>query len=114
LLARATTEVQAHAPAGPLTMEALSRLPVLSRGGREAQRFGPLGPRAVGRARRQFEVGGHRVPGDWTVYLALTLCNRDPAIYREPDRFDPDRFGPDRAEHRQHRMAFLPQGAEPT
>src|SRR5881628_2266316 len=46
-------------------------------------------------------------------YLALSLCNKDRAIYRDPDRFDPDRFSPQRAEHRKHPMAFIPQGAEP-
>ena len=46
-------------------------------------------------------------------YLALSLCNKDRAIYRDPDRFDPDRFSPERAEHRRHPMAFIPQGAEP-
>ena len=113
LLARASAEVQAQAPAGPLTMQALSRLPVLTRVVLETKRFVPLVPLAFGRAQREFEVGGRRVPNDWTVYLALTLCNRDPAIYRDPDRFDPDRFGPDRAEHRKHALAFIPQGAEP-
>jgi cytochrome P450 len=113
LLARARAEVQAQAAAGPLTMQALSRLPVLTRVVQETKRFVPLVPLAFGRAKREFEVGGRRVPSDWTVYLALTLCNRDPAIYRDPDRFDPDRFGPDRAEHRKHALAFIPQGAEP-
>ena len=113
LLVRATAEVQAHAPAGPLTMQALAKLPALTRVVLETKRFVPLVPLAFGRARREFEVGGHRVPNDWTVYLALTLCNRDPAIYRDPDRFDPERFGPERAEHRKHALAFIPQGAEP-
>ena len=79
LLVRATAEVQAHAPAGPLTMQALAKLPALTRVVLETKRFVPLVPLAFGRARREFEVGGHRVPNDWTVYLALTLCNRDPA-----------------------------------
>jgi cytochrome P450 len=47
------------------------------------------------------------------VYLALSLNNRDGAIWRDPERFDPDRFAPGRAEHLAHPMAFIPQGAEP-
>ena len=67
----------------------------------------------MGRARRTFPCEGYDVPEGWTVYLALTLNNKDRAIYRDPERFDPDRFGPERAEHRTHPMAFIPQGAEP-
>ena len=70
-------------------------------------------PLAFGRAKRTFHVGEHTVPDGWTVYLALTLLNKDAKVYREPERFDPDRLGPARAEHLQHPYAFIPQGAEP-
>lgn len=110
---RCAAEVREHAPAGPLTMEALSKLRLATQVILEAKRWVPLVPLAFGRARRAFTCGGYRVPDGWTVYLALSLNNRDPAIYTDPDRFDPDRFGPQRAEHRRHPMAFIPQGAEP-
>jgi cytochrome P450 len=113
LHARCAAEIAAHAPSGPLTMEALAKLRLTTQVVLETKRFVPLVPLAFGRAKRTFTCGGYRVPEGWTVYLALTLCNTDPAIYSDPQRFDPDRFGPERAEHRRHAMAFIPQGAEP-
>jgi len=77
----------------------------------EAKRLTPLVPLAFGRARRTFTNDGYEIPEGWTVYLALHLCNRDPAVFEEPERFDPDRF--ERGEHRSHPLAFIPQGAEP-
>lgn len=110
---RCLEEVRAHAPSGPLTMEALARLAFSTNVVLETKRWLPLVPFAFGRARRTFACGGYEVPEGWTVYLALTLNSKDPAIYTDPERFDPDRFGPERAEHRRHPMAFIPQGAEP-
>jgi retinoid hydroxylase len=113
LRARCVEEVAQHAPDGPLSMEALSRLATCTAVVMEAKRFVPLVPMAFGRARRTFTCAGYEVPEGWTVYLALHLINRDPSIYAEPERFDPDRFGPGREEHRKHPLAFIPQGAEP-
>jgi retinoid hydroxylase len=110
---RCAREVREHAASGPLSMDALARLELCTQVILEAKRTVPLVPLAFGRARRTFTCGGFEVPEGWTVYLALWLNNRDPAIYREPERFDPDRFAPPRAEHRRHPMAFIPQGAEP-
>jgi len=113
LLRRCREEIRQHVPEGPLTMIALSRLAVSTRVILEAKRLAPLVPLAFGRARRSFVCGGFTVPEGRTVYLALSLNNRDGSIYRDPDRFDPDRFAPGRAEHLAHPMAFIPQGAEP-
>jgi cytochrome P450 len=110
---RCAAEVAQHAPAGPLTMEQLARLRTVTNVVLEAKRWLPLVPLAFGRAERDFSCGGFDVPAGWTVYLALSLQNKDATIYAEPERFDPDRFGPERAEHRKHPMAFIPQGAEP-
>jgi cytochrome P450 len=79
----------------------------------ETKRLVPLVPLAFGRAERDFTCAGFRVPQDWRVYLALHLCNVDPAVYRQPRDFDPDRFGPDRSEQLSHPLAFIPQGAGP-
>jgi retinoid hydroxylase len=110
---RCRREVREHAPDGALTMGVLAKLQLTSSVILEAKRIAPLVPLAFGRAQRSFTCGGFTVPEGWTVYLALALINHDADTYREPGRFDPDRFGPDRAEHRKHRMAFIPQGAEP-
>jgi cytochrome P450 len=113
LRAQCLEEIRAHAASGPLTMESLAKLSFCTHVVLEAKRWLPLVPFAMGRARRTFPCGGYDVPEGWTVYLALTLNNKDRAIYRDPERFDPDRFGPERAEHKAHPMAFIPQGAEP-
>lgn len=113
LLARCREEIGEHTASGPLTLPALSRLAGITRVVLEAKRLTPLVPLAFGRARRSFVCGGFTVPEGWTVYLALSLNNRDGAIWRDPERFDPDRFAPGRAEHLAHPMAFIPQGAEP-
>jgi retinoid hydroxylase len=110
---RCAEEVAQQAPDGPLSMEALSRVPACTAVVMEAKRFVPVVPLAFGRARRTFACYGYEVPEGWRVYLALHLANRDPSIYAEPERFDPDRFGPGREEHRQHPLAFIPQGSDP-
>jgi retinoid hydroxylase len=112
LRARCAEEVGRH-PDGLLSMEGLSRLAACTAVVMEAKRFVPLVPLAFGRAQRTFACDGYEVPAGWTVYLALHLVNRDPSIYAEPERFDPDRFGPGREEHRQHPLAFIPQGSDP-
>lgn len=110
---RCAQEIREHAPAGPLTMGPLAKLRLTTSVILEAKRLAPLVPLAFGRAQRSFSCGGFTVPDGWTVYLALSLINRDATIYQDPGRFDPDRFGPGREEHRKHPMAFIPQGAEP-
>jgi cytochrome P450 len=110
---RCAAEIKEAAADGPLTVAALDRLQTGANVVREAKRLVPLVPLAFGRARRGFTCGGSDVPAGWRVYLALHLVNRDPEVFRDPDRFDPDRFGPSRAEHLAHPMGFIPQGAEP-
>jgi cytochrome P450 len=113
LRARCADEVAAHAREGPLSPDALSRMATSTAVVLEAKRIVPLVPLAYGRAKRTFTCNGYDVPEGWRVWLALHLMNSDPAVFREPQRFDPDRFGPGREEHRQHSLAFIPQGAEP-
>jgi retinoid hydroxylase len=114
VLARCEAEVAEYAPAGaPLTLESLGRMAMSTQVVMEAKRHAPVMPFAFGRARQAFDCGRHTVPKGWSVYLALYLCSRDPAVYDDPQRFDPDRFGPDRAEHLRDVMAFIPQGAGP-
>jgi cytochrome P450 len=114
LRARCAEEIAANVPAGtPLTVAGLAKLRTCFSVVLETKRYVPLVPLAFGRAKRTFTCAGQTVPEGWTCYLALTLNNRDPEIFRDPDRFDPDRFGPGRAEHEKHAMAFIPQGAGP-
>ena len=113
LRGRCAEEIAREVPTGALSIEALSRLSTCTAVVMEAKRFVPLVPFAFGRARRTFACDGYEVPEGWRVYLALHLVNHDSSIYAEPERFDPDRFGPGREEHRQHPLAFIPQGSDP-
>jgi steroid delta-isomerase-like uncharacterized protein len=113
LLERCADEIAAQLGDDAPTMDALDRLAVCTSVVMETKRLVPLVPLAFGRARRAFACEGYEIPAGWTVYLALHLLNRDPSVFKDPDRFDPARFGADRAEHRSHPMAFIPQGAEP-
>jgi cytochrome P450 len=103
----------ASLPAGPLTLDELGGLAACMRVVLEAKRHVPIVPLVFGRARRTFECAGFRVPEGWHVYLALSLSNRDPAVFAEPERFDPARFAPGRAEHEGHAHGFIPQGIGP-
>ncbi len=113
LRARCAEELARCAPTGPLSMADLSRAATCRAVVMEAKRLVPLVPLAFGRARRTFAYDGFEVPEGWTVWLALHLIHHDPSIYANPERFDPDRFGPGREEHRQHPLAFIPQGSDP-
>lgn len=113
LRARCVAEISAHAPAGPLSLEALNSLTTTLNVVLEAKRLVPLVPLAFGRALRTFTFGGFGIPEGWAVYLALWLNNRDPAVFTNPETFDPDRFSTPRNEQDKHRFAFIPHGAGP-
>jgi cytochrome P450 len=106
-------EVDATTKSAELTLESLRRLARCNQVVLEAKRLVPLVPLAFGRAARGFTCQGFQVRQGWRVYLALHLGNVDPRTFRDPLRFDPGRFGPGRAEHEQHPLAFIPQGAGP-
>lgn len=94
----------------------VARLSSLRRAGHavlEAKRRAPILPLVFGKAARTFALGAHKIPEGWDVYLALSLSNMDPALFRDPDRFDVDRYVDGRAEHRAHEHAFVPQGGGP-
>ncbi|MFJ7906063.1 cytochrome P450 [Kitasatospora sp. NPDC096204] len=42
---------------------------------------------------QEIEIAGRRLPVDAQVIILTGACNRDPAAYAEPDRFDLDRTG---------------------
>lgn len=58
----------------------------------EVRRLTPFIPCMGGKALEPFEWRGHRFRrGDWVLF-DLYGTNRDPRLWRDPDRFDPDRF----------------------
>jgi cytochrome P450 len=104
----------AAAPAEPLSPGLLRRLPYLTQVVQETKRTCPIVPVFFGRARRDFELSGQRVPEGWMVLWSHRTSLLEGAIYPQPERFDPDRFSPARAEDRKHPFGFAPQGAGPS
>lgn len=93
--ARVRDEVLA---AGPLTMESVRGMKLLDNFVREAGRIYPPVlnlPRGVV---QPFHFGGYEIPAGEQIRLGIIGPHHDPAIFRDPERFDPDRFAPPREE----------------
>lgn len=94
----------------------VARLSTLRQAGHavwEAKRHAPILPLIFGKAARTFTLGGYRIPAGWDVYMALSLSNADPAIFKKPEMFDASRYDAERAEQAVHPHAFIPQGGGP-
>ena len=76
-------------------------------------RYAATTPLAFGCARRSFSCGGYLVPEGWRVYLALSLRNRDAAVWRAPESFDPARFAPETAGAHKPSAGLHPPGCRP-
>jgi fatty-acid peroxygenase len=77
---------------------------------REVKRLGLVIPiTALGVARRDFAVGGYRVPKGWLVLWSTYGSHRSPAVapYADPERFDIDRYARGEGDGEN---AFAPQG----
>jgi P450-derived glycosyltransferase activator len=61
----------------------------------ETLRYEPSLQATLRVAKTDVELAGRRVPVDSTLLLLLGAANRDPDVFREPDRFDITRDGPD-------------------
>ncbi len=104
-------EVAAALGDGALGPEALAKMPALHRFAMEVKRLAPILPAVFGRARRDFAVGGHRVPAGTTILWGWWANLRDPHVFADAERFDPERFAPPRSEQDRHPNAFVPHGA---
>ncbi|MEV4537882.1 cytochrome P450 [Asanoa sp. NPDC049518] len=77
----------------------------------EVRRFYPFAPFVGGRAAGDVEYAGHAIPGGSLVLLDLYGQNHDPALWKDPYRFEPERFlGPD-ADAALEPFTLVPQGA---
>ncbi|KAK4031514.1 cytochrome P450 [Parachaetomium inaequale] len=56
--------------------------------------------------------GGYRLPKDAVIIPALYAIHTNPAVWRDPFRFDPDRWDADEVQNR-HRCAYLPFATGP-
>lgn len=113
LLDELRAEVDARAPSGPITLTALAEMPALDRFVKEVKRFTPFVPVFFGRAARDFELAGRRVPEGWMVLWAHHASLFAKGVYADPERFDPSRFGAGRAEDEKQPGAYAPQGHGP-
>lgn len=108
-LATQLRAVAAALPAEPSARELVQAAP-LADFVREVKRLGLVIPiTAIGIARRDFAVGGHRVPKGWLVFWATHASHATPGVapYASPERFDPSRYGRGEGSALHH---FAPQG----
>lgn len=61
---------------------------------------------------RDVEIGGYRVPKGWTVFMAQSVCHRDPRWWHEPEKFRPERWL-DGSLKDLPRFAYFPFGGGP-
>ncbi|MEV4760405.1 cytochrome P450 [Micromonospora sp. NPDC049559] len=94
---RLQAEVDTVTGGEPPRYEQLSELDLTRRIVKETLRLYPptyfLSRSAVG----DIELGGYLIPDGSTVLYSFYSQHRDPALFRDPDRFDPDRWLPERS-----------------
>ena len=73
---------------------------------KELLRIRPVVPVVARRLKKDFELGGYTLPAGVAVDVDMSLIQRSPDLYPDPERFDPTRFLGDR----QPPYAWLPFG----
>lgn len=99
-----------YADGRDVSYQALREIPLLESCFKETLRLHPPLILLMRKVAQPFSVGGHDVPVGKNVGVSIAVSNRDPAIFRDPQRFDPTRFDPERAED-SHIFAYIPFGA---
>jgi cytochrome P450 len=98
-----------------LTVEGLGQIHYLQQFVMEVKRLSPIIPVLFGRAKKDFELHGVRIPSGWRVVWAVRSTN----IYRHsfPHRLDfgPGRYSPfpEREQELHEHLIFVPQGGGP-
>ncbi|WP_328611371.1 cytochrome P450 [Amycolatopsis sp. NBC_00345] len=110
--ARVVAELDTLPADRPLAYEDLHDLAYVEATILEAMRLFPPGWLLSRRARRTFRLGDLRVRRRAVLLVSPYVLHRDPAHWREPDRFDPGRFH-DRSHGEAGRAVFLPFGFGP-
>jgi cytochrome P450 len=94
------------------TPERLDRLIYTKAVLQEAMRLYPPAWAFVRDVMQDDELAGYRIPARSVVVISPYACHRNPAIWKDPARFEPERFlGDSPAQHRS--FAYLPFGAGP-
>jgi sterol 14-demethylase len=99
-----------YADGRDVSYQALREIPVLESCFKETLRLHPPLILLMRKVAQPFRVAGAEVPVGKTVGVSIAVSNRDPAIFRDPERFDPTRYEPGRAED-QRVFAWIPFGA---
>lgn len=109
---RGRVEAELDAYAGPLTYEALAKLPLVLAVLKEAMRLYPPVYLLARRAIAPVTLGGQPVRPNTLVFVNILGMHRNPRYFPDPDAFVPDRFLGD-AEKKLPRNAYLPFGGGP-
>ena len=107
--ARLREEAATVAASGP-EPDALATLALHKQVLHESLRLYPPLPVVLRRAVRDCELHGLRIPRHAPVFVFPVFTHRDPAHWRDPERFDPDRFGPGGDGAPRHPFAWVPFG----
>ncbi|MGB8841229.1 MAG: cytochrome P450 [Aliidongia sp.] len=99
-------------PNQPITLTEASSFRHAKWAVQESLRLHPPSELLLREAKTDIELGQYRVPKGWRVMLSVRLSQRDPALFRDPVRYDPLRFGPDREEGAGNRYSLVHFGAD--
>ena len=91
-------------------LQALREIPQLENCFKETLRLHPPLILLMRKVAQPFAYKDWTVPVGKNVGVSIAVSNRDPSVFRDPDRFDPTRYEPGRAED-QHIFAWVPFGA---
>jgi len=108
---RVTKELDAlYADGREISYQALREIPQLENCFKETLRLHPPLILLMRKVAQPFSYKDWTVPVGKNVGVSIAVSNRDPGVFRDPDRFDPTRYEPGRVED-QHIFAWVPFGA---
>jgi cytochrome P450 len=95
-----------------LRVDELPKFPYTRQVIEEAMRLYPAGWLMTRKARKDDHLGEYFVPAGTEIYIPPYFIQRNPNLWKEPERFNPDRFAPGHSQDR-HPLAMLPFSAGP-
>jgi cytochrome P450 len=107
--ARVMPEIDALFAGGPPTWERMSQMTAFRGAVMETMRVFPVVALLPRDAALDFEFLGRQIRKGQPLFIGITAAHLDPALYRDPERFDIDRYAPPREEHKAP-GAFAPFG----
>jgi sterol 14-demethylase len=108
---RVTEELDAlYADGRDVCYQALREIPALENVLKETLRLHPPLILLMRKVAQRFEHAGRHIEPGRMVGVSIAVSNRDPTLFRDPERFDPTRFEPGREEDRSL-FGYIPFGA---